>query len=92
MKVRRTRSSCTGGPALSPRPRLFRDRLLQQGARPGPDTARFDSLHALQIVLEIEQHYDIEVEDRIVFETSTVREFAAAIAKVIAETGAEPLS
>ncbi|MDT0449478.1 acyl carrier protein [Streptomyces hesseae] len=53
---------------------------------------RFDSIHALQIVLEIEQHYDIEVEDRIVFETNTVREFAAAIAKVIAEVGAEPLS
>lgn len=53
---------------------------------------RFDSIHALQIVLEIEQHYDIEVEDRIVFETSTVREFAAAIAKVIAEAGAEPLA
>ncbi|MGW4273390.1 acyl carrier protein [Streptomyces seoulensis] len=53
---------------------------------------RFDSIHALQIVLEIEQHYDIEVEDRIVFETSTVREFAAAITKVIAEAGAEPLS
>ncbi|GAA5043304.1 acyl carrier protein [Streptomyces similanensis] len=53
---------------------------------------RFDSIHALQIVLEIEQHYDIEVEDRIVFETSTVREFAAAITKVMAETGAEPLS
>nr|ACY06268.1 acyl carrier protein [Streptomyces flaveolus] len=53
---------------------------------------RFDSIHALQIVLEIEQHYDIEVEDRIVFETSTVREFAAAITKVIAEAGTEPLS
>ncbi|MGI5466180.1 acyl carrier protein [Streptomyces sp. CA-132043] len=53
---------------------------------------RFDSIHALQIVLEIEQHYDIEVEDRIVFETSTVREFATAIAKVVAEAGAEPLS
>ncbi|NEA49707.1 acyl carrier protein [Streptomyces sp. SID10815] len=53
---------------------------------------RFDSIHALQIVLEIEQHYDIEVEDRIVFETSTVREFAAAITKVMAEAGAEPLS
>ncbi|MFF4021051.1 acyl carrier protein [Streptomyces sp. NPDC001843] len=53
---------------------------------------RFDSLHALQVVLEIEQHYDIEVEDRIVFETSTVREFAAAIAKVIADAGTGPLS
>ncbi|PSM42990.1 acyl carrier protein [Streptomyces dioscori] len=53
---------------------------------------RFDSIHALQIVLEIEQHYDIEVENRVVFETSTVRDFAAAIATVIAEAGAEPLS
>ncbi|HEY8978284.1 MAG TPA: acyl carrier protein [Streptomyces sp.] len=53
---------------------------------------RFDSIHALQIVLEIEQHYDIEVEDHIVFETNTVREFAAAVAALIAEAAAEPLS
>ncbi|EKX66282.1 acyl carrier protein [Streptomyces ipomoeae] len=53
---------------------------------------RFDSIHALQIVLEIEQHYDIEVEDHIVFETSTVREFTAAVAGVIAEAGSEPVS
>ena len=51
---------------------------------------RFDSVHALQIVLEIEQHYGIEVEDHVVFETSTVREFVAAVRGLIAQ--AEPLT
>ncbi|MFM9609447.1 acyl carrier protein [Streptomyces niveiscabiei] len=50
---------------------------------------RFDSIHALQIVLEIEQYYGIEVEDHIVFETSTVREFVAAVSGLIAD--AEPM-
>ncbi|QNP74695.1 acyl carrier protein [Streptomyces roseirectus] len=53
---------------------------------------RFDSIHALQIVLGIEQHYDIEVEDHIVFETSTVREFADAVAGLIERAGPEPVS
>ncbi|GAQ55983.1 acyl carrier protein [Streptomyces acidiscabies] len=50
---------------------------------------RFDSIHALQIVLEIEQRYGIEVEDHIVFETSTVREFAGAVSGLI--TDPEPM-
>ncbi|WP_416975534.1 acyl carrier protein [Streptomyces sp. 4F14] len=51
---------------------------------------RFDSIHALQIVLEIEQHYGIEVEDHVVFETNTVREFVGAVSGLITEAG--PLS
>lgn len=45
---------------------------------------RFDSLRALQIVLDVEEHFDIEVEDHVVFEVRTVREFAAVIDEVVA--------
>ncbi|RXS84838.1 acyl carrier protein [Streptomyces sp. TM32] len=44
---------------------------------------RFDSIHALQIVLDVEEHFDIEVEDHVVFEVRTVREFAAVIDQIV---------
>jgi acyl carrier protein len=47
----------------------------------------FDSLRALQIVLDVEELFDIEVEDHVVFETRTVGEFAAKIDEMLAERG-----
>jgi acyl carrier protein len=45
---------------------------------------KFDSIHALQIVLDVEELLDIEVEDHVVFEVRTVREFAAVIDEIVA--------
>ncbi|MFD5736171.1 acyl carrier protein [Streptomyces sp. ISID311] len=45
---------------------------------------QFDSIHALQIVLDVEEHFDVEVEDHVVFEVRTVREFAAVIHQIVA--------
>lgn len=44
----------------------------------------FDSIHALQIVLDVEERFDIEVEDHVVFGIQTVREFAATIDGLVA--------
>jgi acyl carrier protein len=43
-----------------------------------------DSIVALQVVLDVEQHFDIEVEDHVVFAVQTVREFAAAVDELVA--------
>jgi acyl carrier protein len=43
---------------------------------------KFDSIHALQIVLDVEQHLGIEIEDYVVFQVHTVREFASAVSEI----------
>ncbi|MEU4674613.1 acyl carrier protein [Amycolatopsis sp. NPDC023774] len=43
-----------------------------------------DSIHALQIVLDVEQRYDIEIDDHIVFEAQNVRDFAVQVDELIA--------
>lgn len=50
----------------------------------------FDSLRALQIVLDVEEHFGIEVEDHVVFDAHTIREFAAAIDEVVAAPDGSP--
>jgi acyl carrier protein len=50
----------------------------------------FDSIHALQIVLDVEQFFDIEIEDEVTFEVQTVREFAARIEESIAARSSAP--
>jgi acyl carrier protein len=50
----------------------------------------FDSIHALQIVLDIEERFGIEVEDHVVFGIQTVREFAAKIDEIVAESADAP--
>jgi acyl carrier protein len=44
----------------------------------------FNSIRALQIVLDVEEHFDIEVEDDVVFGIHTVREFAQKIDDIVA--------
>jgi acyl carrier protein len=43
-----------------------------------------DSINALQIVLDVEQRYDIEIEDHVVFEAHNVRDFAVKVDELIA--------
>lgn len=43
-----------------------------------------DSIHALQIVLDVEQHYDIEIDDHVVFEARNVRDFAGKVDDLLA--------
>jgi acyl carrier protein len=50
----------------------------------------FDSLRALQIVLDVEEHFGIEVEDHVVFDAHTIREFAITIDEVVAATDGSP--
>lgn len=42
-----------------------------------------DSIIALQVVLDVEQHFGIEIEDHVVFAVETIREFAAAVDKIV---------
>ena len=46
--------------------------------------AQFNSIRALQIVLDVEEHFNIEVEDDVVFGIRTVREFAEKIDEIVA--------
>jgi acyl carrier protein len=47
---------------------------------------KFDSITALQVVLDVEQEFDIEIEDHVVFEVSSVREFAAEVERLVANS------
>jgi acyl carrier protein len=42
-----------------------------------------DSIHALQVVLDVEQVYDIEIDDGTVFESPNVRDFAVKVDELI---------
>lgn len=42
-----------------------------------------DSIHVLQIVLDVEERYDIEIEDHVVFEARSVRDFADKVDRTI---------
>lgn len=43
-----------------------------------------DSIDALQIVLDVEQRYDVEIDDHVVFEARNVRDFAVKVDELIA--------
>lgn len=45
---------------------------------------QFNSIRALQIVLDVEEHFNIDVEDDVVFDIHTVREFADKIDEIVA--------
>jgi acyl carrier protein len=48
-----------------------------------------DSIIALQVVLDVEQHFAIEIEDHVVFAVETIREFAAAVDEIVSRQSGE---
>lgn len=47
---------------------------------------KFNSIRALQIVLDVEEHFNIDVDDDVVFGIHTVQEFAEKIDEIVAAT------